>query len=101
MANSLQNRAEIDLRSRIGIIRGMIAAMKNDRGRKMLSCREAAEAYGCSMRYIRRLVEDGKLSSETVAGGYVVPADEVAALKAHVARGTGRHKPKATKFSEG
>ena len=89
------------MRSRIGIIGSMIATMKNDRGRKMLSCRDAAEEYGCSMRYIRRLVEDGKLSHETVAGGYFVPAEEVAALKSQVAKGTGRHKPKASKFSQG
>lgn len=79
----------------------MIAAMKNDRGRKMISCREAAEDYGCSMRYIRKLVESQKLSHEVVAGSYFVPADEVAALKAKVAQGTGRHKPKEKRFSEG
>ena len=79
----------------------MIAAMKNDRGRKMISCREAAQDYGCSMRYIRKLVEDGRLSHEVVAGSYFVPADEVASLKAKVAKGTGRHKPKEKRFSEG
>ena len=75
--------------------------MKDDTGRKMLSCREAAEKYGCSMRYIRKLAADGKVASEMVAGSYVVSEADVAKLKARVAKGTGRHKPKAKRFGEG
>lgn len=101
VANWAGNGQEIDLSSPFGIIEDMIAAMKNDRGRKMLSCSDAAKEYGCSMRYIRRLVELKRISHEVVAGSYFVPADELAALKAQVARGTGRHKPKEKRFSKG
>lgn len=75
--------------------------MKDDTGRKMLSCREAAEKYGCSMRYIRKLAAAGKVASEIVAGSYMVSEADVAKLKAKVAKGTGRHKPKAKRFGEG
>lgn len=85
----------------IGTIGGMIAFMKDDKGRKLLSCREAAERYGCSMRYIRKLAKDGTIYSETVAGSYMVSAEDVARIKARVAKGTGRHKPKAEKFRPG
>jgi excisionase family DNA binding protein len=56
-------------------------AMKDDKGRKMLSCREAAEEYGCSMRYIRKLALQGKLTHEIVGGAYLVAADEVRKAK--------------------
>ena len=55
-------------------------AMKDEAGRKMLSCKEAAEEYGCTMRYIRKLAKDGKISSEVVGGSYMVAADEVRKL---------------------
>ena len=96
-----ENRAEIDLYSAIGMIHRMICAMKDDRGRKLISCRQAAEDYGCSMRYIRKLAQDGRLTHEIVGGSYMVAADEVSRLKASTARGTGRHKPKASKFRPG
>jgi hypothetical protein len=79
----------------------MIALMKDDTGRKMLSCRDAAERYGCSMRYIRKLAAEGKVASEIVAGSYMVAEADVAKLKAKTAKGTGRHKPKAEKFRPG
>jgi len=79
----------------------MICAMQNDRGRKMISCRQAAEEYGCTMRYIRKLAKDGRLTFEVVGGSYMVAADEVARLKTATAKGTGRHKPKASKFRAG
>jgi excisionase family DNA binding protein len=79
----------------------MIAMMKDDTGRKMLSCREAAQKYGCSMRYIRKLAKDGEIRSETVAGSYMVAEADVASRKAKVAKGKGRHKPKASKFRPG
>lgn len=75
--------------------------MKDDTGRKMLSCREAAEKYGCSMRYIRKLAQAGKVASEVVAGSYLVSEADVSRLKAKTAKGTGRHKPKAEKFRPG
>lgn len=79
----------------------MIAMMKDDTGRKMLSCREAAEKYGCSMRWIRKLALAGRVYSETVAGSYMVSEADVAKVKAKTAKGTGRHKPKAEKFKPG
>ena len=75
--------------------------MKDDTGRKLLSCREAAVKYGCSMRWIRKLALDGRVYSETVGGSYMVAEADVAKLKAKTAKGTGRHKPKATKFKAG
>jgi hypothetical protein len=79
----------------------MVAMMKDDTGRKMLSTRAAAEKYGCSMRYIRKLAKEGKVASEIVAGSYLVCEADVAKFKARVAKGTGRHKPKAEKFRPG
>lgn len=74
-------------------------AMKDDKGRKMLSCREAAEEYGCSMRYIRKLALQGKLTHEIVGGAYLVAADEVRKLAGR--KSTGREKKRSSKFSEG
>jgi excisionase family DNA binding protein len=99
--SSMIGKWRFDRRSRIGIIQGMIAMMKDDTGRKMLTCREAAEKYGCSMRYIRKLAKDGEIRSETVAGSYMVAEADVASRKAKVAKGKGRHKPKASKFRPG
>lgn len=79
----------------------MIAMMKDDTGRKMLSCREAAEKYGCSMRWIRKLAKEGEIYAETVAGSYMVSEADLASKKAKVAKGKGRHKPKAEKFKPG
>jgi hypothetical protein len=79
----------------------MIAFMKDNQGRTLLSCRDAAERYGCSMRWIRKLAADGRIYSETVAGSYMVAEVDVAKIKAATAKGTGRHKPKATKFKAG
>jgi hypothetical protein len=76
-------------------------AMKDDRGRKMLSCRDAAKKYGCSMRYIRKLALAGKLEHEVVGGSYMVAEADVLRLKAQVAKGEGRHKPKAGGYGEG
>lgn len=75
----------------------MIAAMKDDKGRKMVSCREAAETYGCTMRYIRKLVRDGRLTHEIVAGGYVVSLDEVRQLSGRKASGRARKRSEGFK----
>ena len=93
--------SRFDCRAGIGTIPGMIAMMKDDAGRKMLTCREAAEKYGCSMRYIRKLAKDGQIHAETVAGSYMVAEADIARRKAKVAKGKGRHKPKAEKFKPG
>lgn len=78
---------------------GMIAAMKDDKGRKMVSCREAAETYGCSMRYIRKLVSEGRLTHEIVAGGYMVALDEVRQIAGRKA--SGRAKKRSEGFKAG
>ena len=88
-----------DLGSRIGTIGRMIMAMQNESGRKMLSCKEAAEEYGCTMRYIRKLAQDGRISSEVVGGSYMVAADEVRKLAKRKA--TGREKKRAEGFKAG
>lgn len=88
-----------DLCTRIGSIGHMIMAMQNESGRKMLSCKEAAEEYGCTMRYIRKLAQDGKLSSQVVGGSYMVAADEVRKLARRKA--TGREKKRAEGFKAG
>lgn len=75
--------------------------MKNDTGRKLLTCRDAAEKYGCSMRYIRKLAKDGQVYAEMVAGSYMVSEADLASRKAKVAKGKGRHKPKAQRFAAG
>ena len=75
--------------------------LKNERGREMIDCRTAAERYGCSMRYIRKLVADGKLNAQQAGGTYLVDAADVDRLKAQVSKGKGRHKPKADKFRPG
>ena len=77
----------------------MIMAMKDEAGRKMLSCKEAAEEYGCTMRYIRKLAKDGRISSEVVGGAYMVAADEVRKLARRKA--TGREKKRAEGFKPG
>jgi len=77
----------------------MIALMKDDTGRKMLSCHDAAKLYGCSMRYIRKLALQGKLTHELVGGAYMVAADEVRKLAGR--KTTGRTKKRSSKFSEG
>ena len=53
------------------------------------------------MRYMRRLALEGKLASETVGGSYFVSEADVKRLKAQVAKGKGRHKPKAEQFRAG
>ena len=79
----------------------MIAMMKNEQGRKLISCREAAQQYDCSMRWIRKLAGLGRIYSETVAGSYMVAESDVAKIKAKTSKGKGRHKPKAKEFKAG
>lgn len=77
----------------------MICAMKDDRGRKMISCREAAEIYDCEMRYIRKLCENGTLTSEKVAGSYVVDEAEVRKLASRKASGRSKKRSQGFKPS--
>lgn len=79
----------------------MIVALRNDRGRKMISCREAAEAYGCSMRYIRELARKGRIASEEVGGAYVFDEAEIRKLAAQAAKAGGRHRKRSEGFKPG
>lgn len=90
-----------DRGSAVGTIGALLLALKNERGREMIDCRTAAERYGCSMRYIRKLVEQGKLKAQTAGGTHLVDAADVDRLKAKVSKGKGRHKPKADRFKPG
>lgn len=73
--------------------------MKDSAGRRMLSCKQAAETYGCSMRYIRKLAQGGRLTHEIVAGSYMVSEDEVRRLAKRTS--TGRERKRAEGFKEG
>lgn len=73
--------------------------MKDDKGRKMVSCQEAAREYGCSMRYIRKLVSAGRIGSELVGRSYLVCLDDVKKLSGRKA--DGRLKKRSTGFKSG
>ena len=73
--------------------------MKDDRGRKLISCREAAEAYGCTMGYIRKLARQGRITHELVCGSYMVSLEEVRKLAGRKA--TGREKKRSEGFKPG
>jgi excisionase family DNA binding protein len=60
----------------------MIALMKSDTGRKLVTCSKAAQIYRCSMRYIRRLAADGRIYSEVVGRTYMVDEADVRKLAA-------------------
>ncbi len=87
--------------SHVGTIGAMIVALRNERGRKMISCREAAEAYGCTMSYIRRLARLGRLEHEEVGGTYVFDEAEVKRLAAQAAKAEGRQRKRAVRFKPG
>lgn len=76
-------------------------ALRNERGRKLISCREAAEAYGCTMSYIRRLARLGRLETEEVGGSYVFDEAEVRKLASQAAKGEGRQRKRAGGFKPG
>ena len=61
-------------------------ALRNEKGRKLISCKQAAEAYGCTMSYIRRLARLGRLETEEVGGSYVFDELEVKRLAAQAAK---------------
>ena len=77
----------------------MIMALKNDRGRVLISCREAAELYPCSMRYIRKLCQAGRLAYEEVGGTYMVDRAEL--LKLANRDATGREAKRSEGFNPG
>lgn len=78
----------------------MIMALKDDAtGRTLISCREAAELYECGMRYIRRLVSDGRLTHIEVGGTYMVDRAEVVALAKR--KDSGRQRKRSEGFNPG
>jgi excisionase family DNA binding protein len=79
----------------------MIMAIKDERGRKMISCRDAAREYGCTMGYIRRMVRDGRLEHEFVGRMYFVNADSLKRLASRASKETGRKKKRAEGFKAG
>ena len=94
-------RRQFDGSSDGGTIGGMIVALRNERGRKLISCRDAADAYGCSMSYIRRLARLGRLETEEVGGSYLFDEAEVKRLAAQADKGEGRHRKRAEGFKPG
>lgn len=76
-------------------------ALRNEKGRKLISCKQAAEAYGCTMSYIRRLARLGRLETEEVGGSYVFDEVEVKRLAAQAAKAEGRHRKRSEGFQAG
>lgn len=79
----------------------MIVALKAEQGRTWICCREAAEEYGCSMSYIRRLARAGRLDTDVLAGGYVFDKAQVRQLAAEAAKAKGRMRKRAGGFKPG
>ena len=95
------NTGRFDSRTHNGTIEVMSVAITNETGTKMIDCREAARRYGCTMRYIRRLAADGRLSYEVVGGSYLFSAAEIEQIKRDAAAATGRERKRAEGFQPG
>lgn len=54
--------------------------MKNEKGREMVSCSDAAEAYGCTMSYMRRLARKDRVRTEEHAGVWWFDIEDVRKL---------------------
>lgn len=50
--------------------------------RTLITCQDAAKLYGCTMRYIRKLAQDGRIYSQSVGRAYLVDAAEIKKLAA-------------------
>lgn len=74
-------------------------AIRDNQGRTLISCREAAELYPCSMRYIRQLVQSGRLASQEVGGTYMVDRAELLAISRR--KDGGRLKKRSEGFRPG
>jgi len=73
--------------------------MKDDAGNRMIGANEAAELYGCSQRYIRRLAAEGRIRSEIVGRTYLVSAADVKKLSSR--QDGGRLRKRATGHKPG
>jgi len=57
-----------------------MVAVKNEKGREMVPCSEAAEAYGCTMSYMRRLAREERVRTEEHAGVWWFDIEDVRKL---------------------
>jgi hypothetical protein len=57
-----------------------MVAVKNEKGREMVSCSDAAEAYGCTMSYMRRLAREDRVRTEEHAGVWWFDIEDVRKL---------------------
>lgn len=73
-------------------------AIEDTSGRVLVSVREAAEKYPCSMSYIRKLIRTGRLFAKKIHDrASVVDLGEVLDLAGRTA--TGREKKRSERFS--
>jgi len=76
----------------------MVVAIEDTQGRVLVSVREAAEKYPCSMSYIRKLIRTGRVFSKKVHDrASVVDLAEVLDIAERNA--TGREKKRSERFS--
>ena len=76
----------------------MVVAIEDTQGRVLVSVREAAEKYRCSMSYIRKMIRTGRIFSKKVHGrASVVDLAEVLDIAERNA--TGREKKRSERFS--
>jgi hypothetical protein len=76
----------------------MVVAIEDTSGRVLVSVREAAEKYPCSMGYIRKLITQGRIFSKKVHDrARVVDLGEVLDIAERNA--TGREKKRSDKFT--
>jgi hypothetical protein len=76
----------------------MVVALRAEEGRIWISCREAAEEYGCTMSYIRRLARLGRLDTDEIAGSYVFDKAQVRRLAAAASKAQGRMRKRSGGF---
>jgi hypothetical protein len=57
-----------------------MVAVKNDKGREMVSCSDAAQEYDCTMSYMRRLAREGRVRAEEHAGVWWFDLEDVRKL---------------------
>ena len=57
-----------------------MVAVKSENGRQLVPCSEAAEVYGCTMSYMRRLARDSRVRTEEHAGIWWFDLEDVRKL---------------------
>lgn len=81
------------------LLKGTPVSLKDEKGRRMVSCREAAQEYGCTMRYLRALAKQGRVHTEFVGGAYLFDLDEVRRLASR--KVGGRERKRSEGFQAG